>query len=151
MTLIALLDVETSGLEDTAVAMARLFTRARELGADLEAMIAKGLRPRALFEVADRGFDANRNEHAKAAGFRWVPERKSWERTMAIEDAAGLPFRTRQIDSGRVRGPVDESPAAREAWRREGPAAVFGGRYAVVDGDGKGNDSLTGDEDQRLP
>lgn len=77
--------------------MARLLTRARELGADLDAMLAKGLRPRALFEVADRGFDANRNEQAKAAGFRWDAEQKSWRRTMAIEDAAGLPFRTRQV------------------------------------------------------
>lgn len=77
--------------------LARLLTRAKELGADLDAMIAMGLRPRALFEVADKWFDEGRNAQAKAAGFKWIAEAKSWRRSMAVEDAAALPFKVVEV------------------------------------------------------
>lgn len=81
--------------------LARLFTRAAELGADLGAMLVRGLRPKALFIVADRGFDAARNELAKLAGFTWdnlVP--KAWGRRMVPEDTATLPFQVREVADG---------------------------------------------------
>lgn len=73
--------------------LARLFTRARELGADLDAMLARGLRPKAEF-VSLAPFEVK--DVVKAHGFTWFPDRKEWRRRMAIEDAAALPFRVRQ-------------------------------------------------------
>ena len=75
--------------------LARLFTRARELGADLQAMLARGLRPKAEF-VALVSYDDR--EKAKTAGFQWDGGRKEWRRRMAIDDAAALPFRTRRVE-----------------------------------------------------
>ncbi len=74
--------------------IARLFTRSRELGADLAAMLARGMRPKASF-VALVSFEEK--DQAKAAGFQWDGAKRQWLRTMAIEDAAALPFKTRQI------------------------------------------------------
>lgn len=74
--------------------LARLFTRSRELGADLGVMMARGLRPKAEF-VALVPFE--RKDEAKAAGFQWDGARREWRRTMAIEDAAALPFKVRQV------------------------------------------------------
>lgn len=73
--------------------IARLLTRARELGADLDAMLARGLRPKGDF-IALVSFEEK--DKAKAAGFTWNPAARQWQRRMAIEDAAALPFRTRQ-------------------------------------------------------
>ncbi len=72
--------------------LARTLTRVAETGIDLPAFLARGLRPKARFVVADRQFDAARNEQAKAAGFAWDAAARVWARTMAIEDAAALPF-----------------------------------------------------------
>lgn len=74
--------------------LARLFERVHEMGHDVPAMLARGLRPKARFVVADSNFDEKRNALAKAAGFRW--EKPHWVRTMAIEDADTLPFAVRQ-------------------------------------------------------
>lgn len=74
--------------------IARLFTRSRELGADLGAMLTRAMRPKATF-VALVPFE--RKDEAKAAGFTWAADRKQWLRTMAIEDAAALGFATRQV------------------------------------------------------
>ena len=71
--------------------IARLFTRSRELGADLGAMLTRALRPSAVFAAL---VSYEERERAKSAGFRWEPESKQWLRRMAIEDAAALPFRT---------------------------------------------------------
>lgn len=71
--------------------IARLFTRARELGADLDAMLVRAMRPKGEF-VALVSYDDR--DKAKAAGFRWDAETKQWWRRMAIEDAAVLPFHT---------------------------------------------------------
>lgn len=74
--------------------IARLFTRSRELGADLDAMLVRAMRPKADF-VALVSYEDR--EQAKAAGFQWEPAAKQWKRRMAIEDAAALPFKTRQV------------------------------------------------------
>lgn len=76
--------------------IARLFTRSRELGADLPAMLARAMRPKADF-VALVSYDDR--DKAKAAGFRWEPATKQWRRRMAVEDAAALPFRVRQVEA----------------------------------------------------
>jgi len=81
--------------------LARLLTRVRELGVDLDAFIARGLRPKARFVVAARDYDPARNEQAKEAGFRWEPARKEWWRVMAVEDTAALPFDVQQVDAAR--------------------------------------------------
>lgn len=72
--------------------LARLFTRARELGADLDAMLVRGLRPKVLLQALV-SFDDNHK--AKAAGFQWDAPTKRWLRRMVAEDATALPFATR--------------------------------------------------------
>lgn len=67
--------------------LARLFGRARELGADLPSMLRRGLRPKV--RVIARVSYAERDK-AKAAGFQW--DGKVWARLMPAEDAASLPF-----------------------------------------------------------
>lgn len=77
--------------------LARLLTMAARLGHDVSAILERGLRPTSVYVVADTDFDPARNALAKEHGFSWVGERKVWERTMADEDAAGLPFRVRRV------------------------------------------------------
>ena len=74
--------------------LARLIERAVEMGASLDAMIARGMRPKARF-ISLAPFEEK--DAVKAAGFHWVPERKVWERTLAKEDAAKLPFKVREV------------------------------------------------------
>ena len=74
--------------------IARLLTAARKLGSDVGAMIERGRRPKATFAAL---VSYERREEAKAAGFAWDSGRKIWHRRMPIEDAAALPFRTRQV------------------------------------------------------
>lgn len=69
--------------------LARLLGRCAELGHDVEAMLQRGLRPKVT--VAARVSYAER-ELARAAGFRWDPERKQWLRRLAEEDLEALPF-----------------------------------------------------------
>jgi DNA polymerase III epsilon subunit-like protein len=78
--------------------LARLFTRVHGMGVDIEAMLRRGLRPKARFTVAERGFDEARNVLVKAAGFVWDASRKEWSRSMALEDAETLPFRVERVD-----------------------------------------------------
>lgn len=77
--------------------VAQLLERCAELGADVHAMLERGLRPKAKFAVAESGFDPARNELAKKHLFRWVPESKLWMRTMARDDIAALPFAVREV------------------------------------------------------
>lgn len=74
--------------------LARLFTRVAEMGVDLGAMVARGMRPSAVF-VALAPYE--QKDVVKAAGFSWDGERKEWRRRMAVEDVAGLPFRVREV------------------------------------------------------
>lgn len=73
--------------------LARLLSRAAELGVDLGAFLARGLRPKAKV-IAQVSYDDR--EKAKASGFQWDGATKKWWRIMALEDAAKLPFPTRQ-------------------------------------------------------
>lgn len=79
--------------------LSRLLSRVAEMGVDLQEFLARGLRPKALFTLADTRFDAARNETAGNLGFRWnKPEApRQWSRRMAIEDVASLPFEVRQV------------------------------------------------------
>jgi DNA polymerase-3 subunit epsilon len=76
--------------------LARLFTRARELGANLPAMLERGLRPKtnviALVSYDDR-------ELAKKAGFQWDAGSRQWHRRMVLEDAIALPFKVREVSA----------------------------------------------------
>lgn len=75
--------------------LARLLIRVAEMGADVPALLARALRPKALF-VALVPFE--RNHEAKGAGFRWNdPIPRAWSRTMAKDDAAALPFAVREV------------------------------------------------------
>lgn len=77
--------------------LARLLHAVARLGHDVPALLSRGLRPTSLYAVAETDFNAERNALAKEYGFAWVGERKAWERTMADEDAAGLPFKVRKV------------------------------------------------------
>ena len=77
--------------------LARLMTRAKEMGMDIEEQVRRGLRPRALFEVADKSFDEARNQLCKDLGFKWVKEARAWRRKLAVEDAVALPFAVREV------------------------------------------------------
>jgi DNA polymerase III subunit epsilon len=74
--------------------LARLFTRVAEMGTDLGAMLARGLRPKATYQAL---VSYESNHLAKSAGFRWDAGKRMWARKMAIEDAAALPFKVREI------------------------------------------------------
>jgi DNA polymerase-3 subunit epsilon len=76
--------------------LVRLFQRVAEMGHDVQAMLARAMRPKARFVVAERAFDAARNAIVKAHRFAWDANRREWWRQMAIEDAAALPFETRR-------------------------------------------------------
>lgn len=78
--------------------LARLFTRVKDMGCDLEAMLRRGLRPKARYVVADRAFDEARNALVKTHGFSWDPLMRQWSRSMAIEDAEALPFAVKRAD-----------------------------------------------------
>lgn len=78
--------------------MARMLTRAAEMGVRLEEMLAHGLRPKGLFEVTDKSFSKERNALAKQQGFRWDEVSKTWRRKMALMDAMYLPFAVTRVD-----------------------------------------------------
>jgi hypothetical protein len=83
-----------------ALLIARCFERVSEMGHDVEAMILRAMRPRALYQ-SKQGFAEN--DKAKAAGFGWVDDgkRKGWYKTIAIDDApafiATLPFKVERV------------------------------------------------------
>lgn len=74
--------------------MADLFSRCAELGHDVDAMLARAMRPKKLF-VADVSYDDR--EKAKAAGFQWEGATKRWLRKMAPEDIGNLGFTVREV------------------------------------------------------
>ena len=75
--------------------LAHLFQRCAERF-DVAALLAQGLRPRALFQALV-SFEAK--DSAKAAGFHWDAVSRRWLRRMAIEDAGKLGFRTQEVRS----------------------------------------------------
>ena len=77
--------------------LARLFTRAAEMGADIQAMFQRGLRPKNLFYSLA---PYEQKDLVKEYGFGWDVARhgKNWYRFMPPEDTLALPFKVRQID-----------------------------------------------------
>lgn len=71
--------------------MARILTRCAEMGADLEAMFVKALRPKKRF-VAIVSYDDR--QIAKDQGFLWDEKRREWYRMMSPEDTGALGFKT---------------------------------------------------------
>lgn len=63
---------------------------------NLQAMFDRALRPKACFKAL---VSYDEKDLAKQAGFKWLAERKSWERIMAVEDTKELPFKVKQISS----------------------------------------------------
>jgi DNA polymerase-3 subunit epsilon len=61
---------------------------------DLQSIFAKAIRPKARYAALVSFEDRNL---AKQAGFRWYPETKTWERTMACDDVGMLPFDVKLI------------------------------------------------------
>lgn len=77
---------------DDALLLAKLLTRAAEMGMDIREQVRRALRPK------DRVISLapfNDRELVKSHGFRWDPEHKTWWRRMPAEDALKLPFKTR--------------------------------------------------------
>lgn len=66
---------------------------------DLQSMFQVALRPKGLFQAL---VSYDERELAKAAGFKWNGAEKTWTRTLALEDAAQLTFRTRRLDAAVV-------------------------------------------------
>ena len=74
--------------------LARLLTQCADFGHDVSKILARGLRPTAMFQAM---VSYNDRQMAKDAGFQWEGDRKRWVRKMAIEDAAELPFRVVEV------------------------------------------------------
>lgn len=75
--------------------LAHTFQRVHELGHDVQAMLARAMRPSARY-VANVSYDDR--ELAKAAGFAWDGMRKQWWKRLAHEDAGSLGFPVEQED-----------------------------------------------------
>lgn len=76
--------------------LVRLLERVSETH-DLEILLLHAMRPKAVYEVAERDFSEERNAQAKAAGFRWEASVKGWRRKMATDDIGKLPFAVREV------------------------------------------------------
>lgn len=74
--------------------LARLLTRCSMQGVNLSALLVKAARPKATFQAL---VSYDQRELAKSADFHWEPATKRWLRTMAVDDAARLPFQTKEI------------------------------------------------------
>lgn len=78
---------------DDVLTLARLFERVAEKH-DIKALIARGMRPKAEF-LSLAPFE--QKDVVKENGFKWFAKERQWRRTMAIEDAKGLPFMVSRI------------------------------------------------------
>jgi DNA polymerase III subunit epsilon len=56
---------------------------------DLQGLFTKAIRPKACYIALVSYEDRNL---AKQAGFHWVPDTKTWQRVMAMDDVKSLPF-----------------------------------------------------------
>lgn len=74
--------------------MAALLERVHEMGFPLAEQLAYARLPRATYQAL---VPFEQKDLAKAAGFRWEPERKRWVRRMLPEDAASLSFKVREV------------------------------------------------------
>jgi DNA polymerase III subunit epsilon len=73
--------------------LARLFTRAREMGTDLGALLERAMRPRVRV-VAIVSYDDR--QKAREQGFAWDAARRQWWREMPTDEIGKLPFETRR-------------------------------------------------------
>jgi DNA polymerase III subunit epsilon len=101
MSLIAIALAHKVGVADAHRAltdvwlMARLFERASELGVDIDAMIARGLRPKGLFKAL---VPYEERALPKAAHFRWNdPVEGAWTKRIALEDVGLFGFPLQRI------------------------------------------------------
>lgn len=79
-----------------AMLMARLFERVAEMGTDVRAMIAYGLRPKGFFKAL---VPYEQRDLPKTAGFRWnEPVEKEWTRSVALDDVSSLGFPVERIE-----------------------------------------------------
>lgn len=74
--------------------IARLFEVVPDIAERLEAARVHALLPKVRL-VSLAPFEEK--ETVKAHGFKWDPNRREWWRVMAVEDAKGLPFKTREV------------------------------------------------------
>jgi DNA polymerase-3 subunit epsilon len=75
--------------------VARLLMRCHELGHDVPAMLARGMRPKGRYKAL---VNYGTNALAKAAGFHFDGVSKDWTRSMAVDDVAALPFKVQRLD-----------------------------------------------------
>lgn len=74
--------------------LARLFEAVPDIDQRLHAALKHALLPKVrLVSLAPY----EEREIVKANGFKWDPNRREWWRVMAVEDARGLPFKTREV------------------------------------------------------
>ena len=78
---------------DDVMTLASLLERAVELGASLETLIKRALRPKVRVVAS---LPRHRNPELKAAGFRWDPERTQWWKKCFVDEVATLPFDVRE-------------------------------------------------------
>jgi DNA polymerase-3 subunit epsilon len=74
--------------------LVRTFQAAQALGQDVAEMVARSLRPKALFIAL---VPYAEKDKAKQVGFQWTDSDKTWSRTMFLDEAAKLPFKTKQV------------------------------------------------------
>lgn len=74
--------------------LAKTFASCAREGADLQAMLARAMRPRATYQALV-SFDEK--DKAKAAGFQWDGATKRWLRRLAEEDAAAIGFPVKEV------------------------------------------------------
>jgi hypothetical protein len=73
-------------------------------GHDLAAMLTRALRPKASYvAITPKPWEMPEEEWARvkasllAAGFSYDGSKREWRRTMAIADAAELPFKVKEV------------------------------------------------------
>lgn len=74
--------------------LAHMLERVAEMGVDLERLLERAMRPKALFQALVSYDD---REKAKEAGFRWEPEKKRWVRKVFLEDVPALGFKVLEV------------------------------------------------------
>jgi DNA polymerase-3 subunit epsilon len=93
-------------LEDV-LTLAALFDRAAEIGADLQALFAHAMRPKVLavantpkpWEMPAGDWETLKTK-LQDAGFRFVEQpEKRWQRSIARDDIAALPFEVREVST----------------------------------------------------
>jgi hypothetical protein len=101
--------------------LARMFTRLKENGVDLQELFQRAVEPRQVY-VAQVPFQMN--DKVKEAGFRWNREGKRWERKMTQQECDGLSFKAvpaEKLEELIKRGRLFCSPRCSTLTRRSEP------------------------------